>query len=198
METLAIPAVVKAVIAGLAFYALILAVITLLLRVTIRLRPVGGRDFTPFRTREGKARIEKTLVEFFARSHISASILNVLAARRKPTTFKRLGEEVRHGGSRPQIGADVPESALRGVLFILLATRLARMGRAGFSITSLGREVHRRIGLNAVAFSPVPTHGASASRRTIDRQSPRERPPAVRYSPASYGSGQARRTVAHR
>jgi hypothetical protein len=168
MEAIAIPTIIKALVSTLLFYALVLCVIAFLLRLTMRPVAAGSRDVSqiaPFRTREGKARIEEALVDFFARSNVSASILDVLAAQRKPIRFKALIEEVRGDNARGRVDADMPVSAFRGVLFILLATQLARMSSAGLSITPLGREVHRRMPAKAMPYSPVSMHHANASHR---------------------------------
>jgi hypothetical protein len=184
MEALTLPIIFKAFGSTLlfyaVFYALMLAVIALLLRLTMRARSDGTRDSAPFRTAEGKARLEEGLVEFFARSHVSATTLRVLAAQRKPIGFKALMDEVSVANALRRVDADIPPSAVRAVLFILLATGLARMRRHGLVITPLGQEVRRRMRLRRAPASAVSMQHAHASR---GRQTTPPRPSPARSRP---------------
>ena len=89
--------------------------------------------------------LEDAFVDFFASSRTSSGILSALAAHKKPIGFKALAEKLR-GPDRNSVHHDeMPLTAVRAVLKILLFARLARMSAGGFSITELGREVHRRM-----------------------------------------------------
>lgn len=93
--------------------------------------------------------LKQSLVDFFASSKVSSTILGILAARLGPLSFKSLLTEVQTEKGRRGIHHDIPVSSIRAVLGILQFARLARLSRAGFSITTLGREVYTRMRTDA-------------------------------------------------
>lgn len=117
-------------------------------------------DAPPHRLLDDLRGLESALVDFFASSKVSAGILNVLAAHRKPIGFKALAEEVRAGVSR-RYDDEMPLTAIRAVLSILQFARLVRMRASGFAITELGREVHRRMRSELLPTSAPPVHSTA-------------------------------------
>jgi len=119
-------------------------------------------DAPPHRLFDDLRGLEDALVDFFASSKVSSSILGVLAARRKPIGFKALAGEAQSSVARRHHG-EMPLTAIRAVLSILQFARLVRMSASGFSITDLGREVHRRMRLESLP-APEPPAASAASR----------------------------------
>lgn len=118
-------------------------------------RRMRAADAPPHRLLDDFRGLEDALVDFFASSKVSAGILSVLAAHRKPIGFKTLAEEARGSVSRRHYD-EMPLTAIRAVLSILQFARLIRMRASGFAITELGREVHRRM-----RPEPLPTSAPS-------------------------------------
>jgi len=117
----------------------------LLISRRMRAAAADGTDAPPHRLLDDLRGLEDALVDFFASSNVSSTILSVLAAQRSPIRFKSLVQEVRAAEARRGTYEDMPLIAIRAVLTILQLARLARMSRAGFSITELGGEVYRRM-----------------------------------------------------
>lgn len=144
--------------------------------ITRRMRAVAatGADAPAHRLLNDLRGLEDALVDFFASSNISSTILSVLAAQRSPIRFKSLVQEVRAAEERRGTHEDMPLSAIRAVLTILQLARLARMSRAGFSITELGGEVYRRMQPEPLptATPPVRKHPISAAAFGKHRRTP--------------------------
>jgi hypothetical protein len=117
-------------------------------------------DAPPNRLIDDLRGLEDALVDFFASSKVSAGILTVLAAHRKPIGFKALTEEVRASDSLRNHG-EMPLTAIRSVLSILQFARLVRMRASGFSITELGREVHGRMGPESLPSLAPSVHNSA-------------------------------------
>lgn len=141
------------VILTLFFSALLLA--SQLIRRRMR-ATAAGIDVKTHRLLDDLKPLEDALVDFFASSNVSSAILRVLATHRTPISFKVLVHEARAAEERRGTHEDMPMGAIRAVLTILQLARLARMTRAGFSITELGREVYRRMRPEPLATAAPP------------------------------------------
>jgi hypothetical protein len=86
--------------------------------------------------------VNDALVEFFAHAKGSSRVLHVLAGKTRPISYKILMDEMRFGGNWDH---DLSGHAIRAVLSITQAAGLVRLTRHGFSISEIGREVHRRM-----------------------------------------------------
>lgn len=119
--------------------------------------PTGGSPAPQF-DRERSA-LKDALVEFFSHSKGSSRILRLLSAKREPIGYKALMDEIRYDEKSSSDHQELPASAIRAVLCITQAAGLVRLTRHGFSITEVGREVHRRLWLRRarqhVGISPV-------------------------------------------
>lgn len=144
---------------SLAIPIALIAAVLLFAGALIR-RRMRAPDAPPHRLLDDLRGLEDALVDFFASSKVSSSILGVLAAHRKPIGFKTLAEEAQAGVSRRQHD-EMPLTAIRAVLRILQFARLVRMRASGFSITELGREVHRRIRLESLPAPEPPAPSAA-------------------------------------
>ena len=105
----------------------------------------AGSAKEPSRLRRDLRSLEVVLVEFFARSKTSSTVLSTLAAHGIPVGYKTLVERVCAGQGPDDDGEDFPAAAVQTVLVIMQVAALICMNRQGFSITDSGREVHRRI-----------------------------------------------------
>lgn len=123
-------------------------------------RRMRATSAPPHRLLDDLRGLEDALVDFFASSKISSSILGVLAVRRNPIGFKALAEKAQASVSRRHHD-EMPLTAIRAVLSILQFARLVRMRASGFSITELGREVHRRMRLGTLPAAEPPAPGAA-------------------------------------
>jgi hypothetical protein len=123
--------------------------------------PISGSP-TPQFSRERSA-LKDALVEFFSHSKGSSRILRLLSTKTKPIGYKALMDEIRFDEKRNPNRRDLPASAIRAVLSISQAAGLARLTRHGFSITEVGREVHRRIEPSTCVQKPLPSAARSIS-----------------------------------
>jgi hypothetical protein len=85
------------------------------------------------------------LIEFFAHSKAASTVLRLLSRKSRPVGYRRLMDEIRFDAMQGAGDGDLPAAAIRAVLSISQAAGLIRLTRHGFSITEIGREVHRRL-----------------------------------------------------
>jgi len=76
--------------------------------------------------------------------------------------------------------SEIPLTAVRAVVRILMFARLIRMRAGRYAITDLGREVHRRMRLRP--FAILPESAYVGERGNARRISGRERPALVSHS----------------
>ena len=118
--------------------------------------------FSARRTRDPLA-LKGALVEFFARSKGSSRILRLLSAKRKPIGYQALVDEICFDEKWRRESDELPAGAIPAVLGIMQVAGLVRITRHGFSITEVGREVHRRIEPSARVQKPQPPAARSIS-----------------------------------
>jgi hypothetical protein len=107
-----------------------------------RMRATGSS--TPQLTRDPLG-LKNVLVEFFGHSKGSARMIRLLAARKKPIGYLALVDDVRFDEKWRRESDALTASAILAVLGIMQVARVVRVTEHGFSITDVGREVHRRI-----------------------------------------------------
>lgn len=141
--------------------------------------PIGGSPAPQFDHQLSV--LKDALVEFFSHSKGSSRILRLLSSKRKPVGYKALMDEIRFDEKWNPDCRELPASAIRAVLCITQAAGLVRLTRHGFSITEVGREVHRRIWLrrarqhvgSALATSASRNGRNSPATTPLSRQPPR-------------------------
>ncbi len=104
------------------------------------------RSDTPVRgLRDDLRGLEEAFIDFLASSKTSSRILSLLVEHKTPIGLKALADRLRHDGGSLVHRDEMPLTAVRAVVRILMFARLVRMRDGRFAITELGREVHRRL-----------------------------------------------------
>jgi hypothetical protein len=106
--------------------------------------------------------VQNLFVEFVAASSASAGIVNILSAHRKPLPLMAIVREVSIEQDGPRKRHVLATSIAWAVLSILLVPCLTRVGRRGFAMAKVSREVERRID-SAPSVALADGHGPTLS-----------------------------------